>query len=73
LTGGSTVGGITTFTYNVTNSFSGAVALDVKCEVISAAGETVYAEVTRSSANLVVKFKGTVANNAYQVLLTYVG
>ena len=73
LTGGSTVGGITTFTYNVTNSFSGAVALDVKCEVISAAGEAVYAEVTRSSANLVVKFKGTVANDAYQVLLTYVG
>tara|TARA_R100001198_G_C5242381_1_gene220018 strand:- start:182 stop:2320 length:2139 start_codon:yes stop_codon:yes gene_type:complete len=73
LTGGSTSGGITTFTYNVTNSFSGAVALDVKCEIISAAGETVYAEVTRSSANLVVKFKGTVANNAYQVLLTYVG
>ena len=73
LTGGVTSGGITTFTYNVTSSFSGAVALDVKCEVISAAGETVYAEVTRSSANLVVKFKGTVANNAYQVLLTYVG
>ena len=73
LTGGSTVGGITTFTYNVTSSFSGAVALDVKCEVISAAGETVYAEVTRSSANLVVKFTGTVADNAYQVLLTYVG
>jgi len=73
LTGGSTVGGITTFTYNVTSSFSGAVALDVKCEVISAAGETVYAEVTRSGSNLVVKFKGTVANNAYQVLLTYVG
>ncbi len=73
LTGGSTSGGITTFTYNVTSSFSGAVALDVKCEVISAAGETVYAEVTRSGANLLVKFKGTVANNAYQVLLTYVG
>lgn len=74
LTNGSTVGGVTTFTYDVTSSFgAGAVAKDVKCEIISAAGETVYADVTRSSANLVVAFTGTVADSAYEVLLTYVG
>ena len=73
LTGGSTAGGITTFTYNVTSSFSGAVAIDVKCEIVSAAGETVFTEVTRSGTTLTVKFSGTVANSAYKALLTYVG
>ena len=73
LTGGSTAGGITTFTYNVTSSFTGASALDVKVEVISAGGQTVYADVTRSGAVLTVEFTGTVANSAYEVLLTYVG
>jgi len=74
LTGGSTVGGITTFTYAVTSSFSGAsTAKDVKCEVISAGGETVYPEVTRSGTNLVVKFTGTISDSAYEVILTYVG
>ena len=73
LTGGNTSGGITTFTYNVTSSFTGAVAIDVKCEIVSAAGETVFAEVTRSSTTLTVKFSGTVANSAYKALLTYVG
>ena len=74
LTNGNTAGGVTTFTYDITNSFgANTVAKDVKCEVISAAGETVYADVTRSSADLVVTFSGTVANNAYEVLLTYVG
>ena len=73
LTGGSTSGGITTFDYNVTSSFSGAVAIDVKCEIVSAAGETVFTEVTRSGTTLTVKFSGTVANSAYKALLTYVG
>jgi len=73
LTGGSTTGGITTFTYNVTSSFSGAVAIDVKCEIVSAAGETVFTEVTRSGTTLTVKFSGTVADSAYKALLTYVG
>ena len=74
LTGGSTVGSITTFTYAVTSSFSGAsTAKDVKCEVISAGGETVYPEVTRSGTNLIVKFTGTISDNAYEVILTYVG
>ena len=73
LTGGSTAGGLTTFAYTVTSSFAGAVALDVKCEVITAAGQTVYADVTRSGTTLSVIFTGTVADSAYQALLTYVG
>ena len=73
LTGGSQAGGLTTFTYDVTNSFTGANAIDVKCEVISAAGETVYASVTRSGANLSVEFIGSISDSAYEVLLTYVG
>jgi len=74
LTGGVQAGGLTTFTYDVTNSFgAGTVALDVKCEVISSAGETVYASVTRSGANLIVEFTGSISNGAYEVLLTYVG
>jgi len=74
LTGGSTSGGITTFTYNVETSFgSGASALDVKVEIMSAGGVTVYADVTRSGTILTVKFTGTVANSAYEALLTYVG
>jgi len=73
LTGGSQAGGLTTFTYDVTNSFTGANAIDVKCEVISAAGETVYASVTRSGANLIVEFTGSISDSAYEVLLTYVG
>ena len=74
LTSGSQAGGLTTFTYAVTNSFTGATdAKDVKCEVISAAGETVYASVTRSGTNLIVEFTGSISDSAYEVLLTYVG
>ena len=73
LTGGSTAGGLTTFAYTVTSSFAGAVALDVKCEVITAAGQTVYADVTRSGTTLSVIFTGTVADSTYEALLTYVG
>ena len=73
LTGGSTSGGITTFTYNVTGSFTGASALDVKVEIMSSGGTTVFADVTRSGAVLTVKFTGTVSDSAYEALLTYVG
>ena len=69
-------GGIRTFTVDVSNASvfgSGTVALDVKCEVITAAGQTVYADITRSSADLDVAFTGTPADSAYEVLLTYVG
>ena len=69
-------GGVKTFTVDVSdaNVFdTGAAAIDVKCEVITAAGATVYADVTRSSADLSVAFVGTPADSAYEVLLTYVG
>ena len=69
-------GGVRTYTVDVANANvfnTGAVALDVKCEVITAAGATVYADITRSGANLGIAFLGTPADSAYQVLLTYVG
>jgi len=74
LTGGTTSGGITTFIYDVDTSFGASTsALDVKVEVISAGGQTVYADVTRSGSDLTVKFTGTISDSAYEVLLTYVG
>ena len=69
-------GGVRTFTVDVANANvfgTGKVALDVKCEVITAAGATVYADISRSGANLGIAFLGTPADSAYQVLLTYVG
>jgi len=69
-------GGIRTFTVDVSNAAvfdSGATAINVKCEVITAAGQTVYADVTRSSADLSVAIIGAPADSAYEVLLTYVG
>ncbi len=69
-------GGIRTFTVDVSNASvfgSGSTAINTKCEVVTAAGQTVYADVTRSAANLQIAFTGTPADSAYQVLLTYVG
>ena len=69
-------GGIRTFTVDVSNASvfgSGSTAINTKCEVVTAAGQTVYADITRSAANLLVAFTGTPADSAYQVLLTYVG
>ena len=69
-------GGVRTFTVDVSDASvfdTGADAIDVKCEVVTAAGATVYADVTRSSADLNVAFVGTPADSAYEVLLTYVG
>ena len=69
-------GGIRTFTVDVSNAAvfgSGSTAINTKCEVVTAAGQTVYADITRSAANLLVAFTGTPADSAYQVLLTYVG
>ncbi len=68
-------GGVRTFTVDVSSVqvFGAASALDVKCEVITAAGQTVHADVTRSSANLQISILGTPADSAYEVLLTYVG
>ena len=68
-------GGLTTFavTINNANVLPGASGLDVKAEIISSAGQTVYADVTRTSALLNVIFTGSVANGAYRALLVNVG
>jgi len=79
-------GGLTTFTIDVTQSAAGvtpawkifgtgALAENVKVEVTSGSApyQTVYADVARSgSATLTVAFTGSVANDAYQVLLSHV-
>ena len=68
-------GGLTTFavTINNANVLPGASGLNVKAEIISSAGQTVYADVTRTSALLNVIFTGSVANGAYRALLVNVG
>ena len=71
-------GGQTTFTIDISDSSlfgTSALAENVKVEVTdgSAPYATVYACVSRSgSASMTVAFTGSVANSAYQVLLTYV-
>ena len=69
-------GGIRTFTVDVSNGNvfgSGSTAINTKCEVITAAGQTVYADVTRSAENLQIAFTGTPGDSVYEVLLVYVG
>jgi len=71
-------GGVTTFTLNLAAASlfgSGALSQNVKAEVTEGAApyETVYACVTRSgTASMAIGFTGSVANDAYQVLLTHV-
>ena len=79
-------GGQTTFTIDITQSAvgvtpawkifgTGALAENVKVEVTDASAPfaTVYAVVSRSgSASMTVAFSGTIANDAYQVLLSHV-
>jgi hypothetical protein len=63
--------GLTTFTLNTGSMGLGAAsALDVKAEVISAAGQTVYADITRSGNVISIAFTGTVNDGDYQVLLS---
>ena len=68
-------GGLTTFEVAINNAnvLPGASPLNVKAEIISSAGQTVYADVTRSFALLNVIFTGSVANGAYRALLVNVG
>jgi len=68
-------GGLTTFAVAVNNSnvLSAASALDVKAEITTSAGQTVYADVTRSGTTLSVIFTGSVANGTYSALLVDVG
>lgn len=71
-------GGITTFTLDLAAASlfgTGALAENVKAEVTegSAPYETVYACVTRSgSASMAIAFTGSIANDAYQVLLSHI-
>ncbi len=71
-------GGVTTFTLDLADASlfgTGALAENVKVEVTDGSSpyETVYACVTRSgSASMAIGFTGSVANDAYQVLLSHV-
>ena len=71
-------GGQTTFTVDLANAAlfgTGALAENVKVEVTDASAPfaTVYAVVSRSgSASMTVAFSGTIANDAYQVLLSHI-
>lgn len=68
-------GGLTTFAVAVNNSsvLSATSALDVKAEITTSGGQTVYADVTRSGTTLSVIFAGSVANATYSALLVDVG
>jgi len=71
-------GGVTTFTLDLADSSlfgTGALAENVKVEVTDGSSpyETVYACVTRSgTASMAIAFTGSIANDAYQVLLSHV-
>ena len=71
-------GGVTTFTLDLAAASlfgTGALAENVKVEVTDGSSpyQTVFAEVTRSgSASMAIAFTGSVANDAYQVLLSHV-
>ena len=68
-------GGLTQFAIAVNNNnvLGAASALDVKAEITTAAGQTVYADITRSGTTLNVIFTGSVANGTYSALLVDVG
>ena len=71
-------GGVTTFTIDLAAASlfgTGALAENVKVEVTDGSSpyQTVFAEVTRSgSASMAIAFTGSIANDAYQVLLSHV-
>ena len=68
-------GGITSYTIDVSDSslYGGSqAAIDIKAEVMTAAGQTVYADVTRNASNLIISFvdsSNTIANTDYEVLI----
>ena len=71
-------GGVTTFTLDLAAASlfgTGALAENVKVEVTDGSSpyQTVFAEVTRSgSASMAIAFTGSIANDAYKVLLSQV-
>ena len=72
-------GGLTTFavTINNANVLPGASSSNVKAEITTSGGQTVYADITRTTLYgneiLNVIFTGSVANGAYRALLVNVG
>lgn len=71
-------GGLTEYTIDPSNAAAfggGASALSISVEVLdSSNGQTVYADITREdAAELKIIFTGTVADGAYDVLLTNLG
>lgn len=69
VTANGLVGGETSWTINVNTDLGQADAKDVQCEVISSAGETVYAQITRSTKFLTISFNGSVTNGSYEAVL----
>ena len=71
-------GGVTTFTIDLADASlfgTGTLAENVKVEVTDGSSpyQTVFAEVTRSgSASMAIAFTGSIADDAYQVLLSHV-
>jgi len=58
---------------NVGTVLGASDPLDVKAEITTVAGQTVYADITRSGTKLNVIFTGSVANGTYSALLVDVG
>ena len=71
--GRTEAGGLTTFDVNTNTVLGQSTALDVKAEIITSGGQTVYADITRSGSILNVIFTGSVANATYEALLVDVG
>ncbi len=69
VTANGLVGGETSWTINTSTDLGKSDAKDVQCEVISSTGETVYAQITRSSSNLTISFNGSVTNGSYEAVL----
>ena len=64
--------GYTTWAVTVTNAavFNGGSGITTSAEVMTAAGQTVYCDITRSGATISFIFTGDIANSTYTVLLT---
>jgi len=64
--------GITTWAVTVTDAsvFGGGSGITTSAEVMTAAGQTVYCDVTRSGATITFAFTGDISNSTYTALLT---
>jgi len=69
VTANGLVGGETSWTIDTALDLNKADAKDVQCEVISSTGETVYAQITRSTKLLTISFNGSVTNGSYEAVL----